>query len=439
MHGCDIRDPIHRTVGIEAEDMELLDHPFVQRLRHVRQLGSVYLVYPGATHDRFSHSIGASHLASRLWSAVIDRDGATLSERLTAEQITFLGRILRRAALLHDIGHPPFSHVAEVCLPPLAAVAIPAAWWRHGTPARATRHEDMSVMLIAALADGPRALLAAAEAQDIASFVHKEIRPSDAWAARFGADDDGLHDVMRSFVSGELDCDRMDYLLRDAYMCGTVYGNYDLDRLLDGQGLTAVNGRLARYIDANAVRSFEDYLLARYHMFLQVYQHKTAISFDLCLKQAVTSGEIELGLPGEALAYVEHRDDAVIESLYAAARREEAEWSRRFVNREPLKLVISAEGSRPEDQQLLERLRGVLKEVGIVSYEASSRQYLSRLPTVVGDAPLFASRKMLGRVMMEPIAHYSGLLTKYNEEIALTHLYVRRADWPRLRPLLAAI
>lgn len=436
MHACDIRDPIHRTIGVEPEDVALVDHPFVQRLRHVRQLGVVFLVYPGATHDRFSHSLGAMHLATRMWSSVTRRDGAVLAERYGAAQLPTLGRILRRAALLHDTGHPPFSHVAEAFLPPLAEVAIPADWWRGGRPERAACHEDMSVMIIAALSVGPSAPLSPEEAQDIASLVHKEIAPSSAWAARFGADDSGLHEVMRSFVSGELDCDRMDYLLRDAYMAGTVYGNYDLDRLLEGQGLAMVGGRLARYVNANAVRSFEDYLLARYHMFLQVYQHKTAVGFDICLSQAVRSGEISLALPGDAAAYTEWRDGAVVESLYAAARREGAEWSRRFVRREPLKLLMSAEGARPTDQGLLQQLRLGLAEVGVTGFEVNSRQYLSRLPLLADGAGLLASRKQLGRRELEPLANYSDLLKQYAGQVNLTHIFVRREDLPRVSPML---
>jgi HD superfamily phosphohydrolase len=436
MFACDIRDPIHRTIGVEPEDVPLVDHPFVQRLRQIRQLGVVFLVYPGATHDRFSHSLGAMHVANRLWASVVRRDGSVLVERYGAAQLPTLGRILRRAALLHDTGHPPFSHVAEAFLPPLSEVAIPAAWWRHGRPERETRHEDISIVLISALSSGPGALLSPEEAQDIASLVHKDIAPSPAWAARFGVDDSGLHDVMRSFVSGELDCDRMDYLLRDAYMAGTVYGNYDLDRLLEGQGLAMVSGRLARYVDANAVRSFEDYLLARYHMFLQVYQHKTAVGFDICLTQAIRTGEIDLALPGDAAAYVEWRDGAVIEALHAASRREGAEWSRRFVRREPLKLLMSAEGARPADQTLLQHLRAGLEEVGVAAFEVNSRQYLSRLPLVADGTGLLASRKLLGRRELEPLANYSDLLKQYAGQVDLTHLFVRREDLPRVTPML---
>lgn len=437
MFSCEIRDPIHRTVGLTAEEVSFVDHPFVQRLRHIKQLGLVSLVYPGATHDRLGHSLGALHLAGLAWSALLERDGAVLAEFADAAEIARLTRLLRLAALMHDLGHPPLSHVAEAFLAPFSEIDFPSAWRKGAAPDRRTRHEDMSVVLIAALAEGEGALLSPDDAQDIASLVHKDVVPSPDWRRRHGDDDVGLHALLKSLVSGELDCDRMDYLLRDAYVCGTVYGNYDVDRLVRGQGLAVAGGRLVRYVDANAVRSFEDFLLARYHMFLQVYWHKTAVGFDICLAEAVRRGEVQLAWPGQAAAYAESRDAAVTEQLFAAAKS--GEWARRLVRREPLKLVLAAETARSGDTEILERLRATLAAEGVESFEASSRQFLSRMPVLPGSGALYARRKIFGQPTLEPIARYSDLLQKYNEQIDLTHVYVRREDWPRLAPRLAPL
>jgi HD superfamily phosphohydrolase len=440
MHSREIRDPVHRVIGVTEEETRFLDHPFVQRLRYIRQLGFAYLVYPGAQHDRFGHVLGAMHLAGLMWSAVIERDRELLEARFGQANLARFRRLLRLAALMHDLGHAPFSHVAEHFMPALAATAFPAEWTpARETPARRARHEDFSVILMRALCDGPDPLLTPADAQDIASLVHDDIEPSGAWRAEFGADDHGLHALLKSFISGELDCDRMDYLLRDAYMAGTVYGNYDIDRLINGQGVAELDGRLVRYLDATAVRSFEDFLLARYHMFLQVYLHKTTVSFDLSLRQAVERGELELALPGDAAGYAALRDDTVVERLFAASVDGRHEWSRRLVRREPLKLVMVAEAARPEETALMERVRSLLRSLGLESFEVNSRHYLSRAPRLAADGSLFVRRRLLGRHVLDPITSYSNLLTKYNEQVLMTHLYLRRDDWDRAREALTAL
>jgi len=439
MFDREIRDPIHRTIGVTAEEVAFIDHPYVQRLRHVRQLGLSYLVYPGATHDRFSHSIGAMHVVGLMWSAVTDR-GEVLTERFDAATLRRLGRLLRLAALLHDIGHPPFSHVSEMFLPDFAKLDFPRSWLREeGKPKRRARHEDMSVVLIRDLASGDEALLDETDAQDIASLVHAEVKPSDRWHRDFGVDDQGLHALLKSFVSGELDCDRMDYLLRDAYMAGTVYGNYDMDRLVNSQGIEEHRGRLVRFVDTSAIRSFEDFLLARYHMFLQVYLHKTSVGFDVCLGEAVRSGEFDLQLPTDAAAYAGLRDSTVLERWHEAAKFPENQWSRRLARREPLKLVIAAERTRPGDEELLGQVGRVLEEAGVRGYEVSSKHYLSRMPLSSSDGMLYARRKLLGRPVLEPMARYSDLLKKYNEQIRVTHLYVRREDWSGVSERLARL
>lgn len=433
----EIRDPIHGTIGFSDRERRIIDHPYVQRLRHIRQLGLSFLVYPGSTHDRFSHVTGALQIVSRIWTRITETSGDVLKEHFENFDIEYFHRILRVAALLHDVGHPPFSHVSEKFMPKLADLDLPEGWVVGADPERRAKHEDYSVMLTAALSREKDTPIPPDEAQDIASLIHHDVVPSQSWEKRFGdigSGRVGIHRFLRSLISGELDCDRMDYLLRDAYFTGVAYGTYDCDHLISNLGVTERDGVLVPTIDSTAVRAFEDFLLARYHMFLQVYLHKTTVAFDRFLDKAMTDGEIEMVIPGDAEGYRKLRDSTITERLFEAAENPKNRWSWRLVNRTPPKMLFAASNANEEDSLLLSRLEAALKKAGVPFFRVDSRQYLSKSAPVgmnvsenVSD--LLVRRKMFGRIVFEPIGKYSDLLNKYNEVIDQSNIYVLREDY----------
>ncbi|HTM68101.1 MAG TPA: HD domain-containing protein [Candidatus Binatia bacterium] len=427
----EIRDPIHRTINFSEREKRVIDHPFVQRLRQVRQLGLSYTVYPGATHDRFSHALGAMHVAGRMWARMVETSGEVLRQHFSEDDLSYFRQILRFSGLMHDLGHPPFSHVSEKFMPAFDALDMPREWLITPKQDRQASHEDYSVLLIAALAADDAAPLSRDEAQDIASLVHHGVMPSPAWQKRFGEQEGskGIHRLLRSLISGELDCDRMDYLLRDAYYTGVAYGTHDIEHLIANLGVVEMPDRgLVRTIDSTAVRAFEDFLLARYHMFLQVYLHKTTLSFDHFLEQAIAEGEFELKVPGDAKGYARLRDSTMIERMFTAAEDERNVWSRRLVNRQPGKLIYKSTNGVPSEKALMDEVIGALKDAGVPYFEVTSHQYLSKsLPSVEGaggPSSMLVRRKMFGKYVYEPIEKFSALLTKYNESIDMTHLFV---------------
>ena len=242
-----IRDPLWNNIRLDPLTFELIDTPAFQRLRYVRQLGLAFLVYPGATHSRFEHALGTYHLARR---------ALTLFEE--HEDYASLGRdecmLIRVAALLHDIGHYPFSHALEEI--------------------GALNHEEVARPLIC---DG-----------EVAAILRRELgrtRPSESsrsFAARARAPLQGL-------ISGSIDLDKLDYLRRDAFMCGVSYGEIDVDRLLNA--LTLVRdpdtGQPTVGMVEKGLSALESLLFAKYQMYRNVYWHHAVRSATAMYKRLV--------------------------------------------------------------------------------------------------------------------------------------------------------
>ena len=250
-----IRDPIHNFVELCDEERAAIDTPVFQRLRGIRQLAMTYLVYPGALHTRWEHSAGVCHLAGRVVAELRSRPGADISDGDV--------RTVRAAALLHDIGHGPFSHVSEAVLDQ-----------RNGVRGV---HEAISVAIMRT-DPGLIEVFGQAGCDRAADLVAHE-------------GDFATRSALRDIVSGPTDADKLDYLLRDAYFAGVAYGRYDLGRLIDT--VTVINpGGAESYLgfDADGLWAVEGLLLARHHMHRQVYGHKTRIAADIMVERALTDG-----------------------------------------------------------------------------------------------------------------------------------------------------
>jgi uncharacterized protein len=235
-----VRDPLWNNIRLEPEALAIVDTPAVQRLRYVRQLGHAFLVYPGATHTRFEHALGTYHLARRVVAQLDEIEGRRTDP--------LEGLTVRLAALLHDIGHYPFSHALEEAgLPHHEALA--------------TRH----------LTTGP-----------LAAVLDRLGVP----AARLLPLIQGTSpSPLAGIVAGSLDVDKLDYLSRDATMCGVPYGVIDVDRLLTAVTLADGGGRLA--LHAKGLAALESLLFAKYQMYRNVYWHHAVRSATSMFKRLV--------------------------------------------------------------------------------------------------------------------------------------------------------
>jgi len=270
---AEIRDPVHGYVKMTEVERDLIDTPFVQRLRRVHQLAGSYLVYPGAVHTRFEHVVGAMHIAGQIAESLAPTSG------IDQEQV----QEVRIAALLHDVGHGPFSHMYEEVLAEKTDVT----------------HEDISQRIV--LETQIRDVLErnGFSAKKMSAFaVGKESR-----RPRF----------MNEIIAGGLSADIMDYLLRDSYFTGVEYGKVDIRRVIDS--LQVAEGRLA--VENAALYAFEALLLARYEMFKAVYFHRTVRAAELMLVQSMKLADDALGLTdlSDLNGYLELTDEIVLHRL----------------------------------------------------------------------------------------------------------------------------
>lgn len=240
------RDPIHNLLGFDRRRdrlvLELIETREVQRLRAIKLMGVSYVVYPGADHTRFSHSLGAAFLMKRVLERM-ERLRADPRFRPVAERLQELRERLLAAALLHDIGHPPLSHLLE------------------GFTGEA--HERWTVRLLRWPGGEAHRVLKAHDArlpEDVARIVERTFKPSFAV----------------KLISSQLDVDRLDYLLRDSYHTGVGYGRFDLEWLLHSLRIVERDGDWEVAVDLDkGLRAVESYVLARFAMYQQVYHHKT--------------------------------------------------------------------------------------------------------------------------------------------------------------------
>ncbi len=270
-----IRDPIHGFIELNDWEKEIINRPEFQRLRRIKQLSLSNMLYPGTNHTRFEHSLGVMHVATQMFDNIVQRDEQFLCHELNYDSSALERQrlLIRFAGLLHDIGHPPFSHVGENLMPPKLEQEGNREEQRY-------RHEDYSTAII-----GNRFK----EYIDDYKYNHLKITTDEICELLKTGPSSMQQLFWRNLISSQLDADRADYLLRDSYHAGVNYGKYDLKRIL--RTLTVLKDPETENfligIDKNGWHAAEGLIIARYQMFSQVYFHHTRKAYDKHIEKAI--------------------------------------------------------------------------------------------------------------------------------------------------------
>jgi hypothetical protein len=276
----EIRDPIYGFIEPSDSELKIINTQVLQRLRKIKQLALANLVYPCANHTRFDHSLGVLYVAKMM-----------VEKLLHGSQSDDKRRIVRFAALLHDIGHGPFSHVSENLLEKYSQV---------NTDEETEKiHEKLTARLI-----------------ETNKELKKIICPDDCKSITGLLSGNNLElSLMKEIVSGPLDSDKQDYLLRDSHFCGVKYGVYDLSRLINTLNKYEDNGDEHLCIEYDGINALEQFVLAKYYMIRQVYFHKVRLVSDAMIIRG-----IELGIEKDNIVFLKklfnYQDDEKYFNLF---------------------------------------------------------------------------------------------------------------------------
>jgi HD superfamily phosphohydrolase len=397
----EIRCPVHGFIQLDDWERDVIEQPAFQRLRRIKQLAFTDYVYPGATHTRFEHSLGVMHTATQLYDSIRRKCEPYFRRELAYNNEGFERdrRLVRFAALLHDVGHAPFSHSSDDLFP-----LKPDGKTRY-------KHEEYSAAIIRSELRG-------------AIEDHKLNENTELTANKVAALVEGSPAAKRALfwrvlISSQMDADRMDYLLRDSHHIGVGYGKFDLLRLISCATAMQVE-ETPLGIEEGGQHAAEALVLARYFMFTQVYFHKTRVAFDLHLREAM-----KLLLPGgtfpppteaglkEFLTW----DDWTVQGLFK--KGEGGEHAKRILERNHYREIRhSREVSTPQDLEEVQKWREKLGDLLVAEESARKSWYKTDLT----DIPV-----ALQSGDIKPLSELSTAI-KNLQEINQVKLYVDRGS-----------
>jgi HD superfamily phosphohydrolase len=399
LSGKAIRTPMLGFVELAPAELWILDQPPFQRLRRINQLGFSHYVYPGAQHTRFLHTLSVLEMGSRILRRMRDADATgTLGTAAVWEKRIELFRL---SALFHDVGHPPFSHAGEAALP------------------AGKTHEDFSIEVLSSYADFIDSRFSEVKAVEVAAVLDP----------RGATPIDPEMQVVYDLMSGEVDADKLSYLLDDSYFCGVNYGNYDSRRFIEtSRAYRDSTSAVRQAVEWGGLHVAEEVIVARYKMLIQVYFHRTRRIYDLVLSN-VLKHLLPSGLPSGLEDYLAWDDARVlVEARNCIASSEggpSSLWAERLLNRhhltpifDPPTVNFDAQEAQRYIGAMLE-LERVLEDDGIEHYRDDASKLPHRLTASTAKGIVVLDE----RDDPQPLYSKSAIVRALTQEIHLFRIY----------------
>lgn len=380
----EIRDPIYGFIHVSPAERALIDTEPFQRLRHIHQLALTSLLYPAATHKRFEHSLGVMHLAGRVYDTVVSNMGSEVKRRLyphMGENPDHWRRVVCAAALLHDVGHMPFSHAAEDELLP-----------------QGMTHESLTIKLIRSK---PLSEILASQPFNSNADTIVKVAVGEKNAPE-GLEFSEWESILAEIITGNFfGVDRLDYLMRDSYHAGVAYGKLDYLRLTDSlrilplpEGERDEEAPLRLGLTRSGLYSAEALIMARHWMFAQVYYHRIRMLYDEYLCRFLVEWLGERNYPTTVKGHLGMTDNEVYAAMRKAVGRKSAKghiWARRILAREHHALLNSLSGEvgladEEEFDAKVNSVRGIVGEERVLVLERGRPK--SRGGSLVQDFPV---------------------------------------------------
>ena len=416
MEWFEIRDPIYGFIEFNEWEKEIINHPIFQRLRRIRQLGFTDLIYPGAMHTRFEHSLGVMHLATKMYDAIVKKEK---NKRILFDHLSYnksgLERdrqIVRFAALLHDVGHTPFSHASEDLFP------------INPQTKKRFKHEDYTVAII----EGPL----------------KEHIENSPWNSNYNIKVDEITTLIEGIgkrvsfwkilISSQLDADRGDYLLRDSLHIGVKYGVYDVNRILVtlSLGIDPESKEPILGITEGGWHVAESLIIARYQMFTQVYYHKTRRAYDFMLKEAIKETIGEYPPPNKINNFLEFDDLRLWEIM-----RTNSTWFKRIKGRNHIRMVAETKETPIQGEiDRIERIKNILNSNKLWFWEDTPAEAKSWYKIKDDEEIKIITEK--GGVI-KPLSEYSVIVKSLKKQFAKSRLYVKPEDKNKAENLIKEV
>lgn len=407
----EIRDPIHGSIFLPEGEEALIESVEFQRLREIKQLGFSEFSFPGATHNRFLHSIGVSHIAGKIFDSIFK----AYPFQKPANKARFR-QMTKLASLLHDIGHGPLSHTTEVVMPSVSDLNISV--YPEATANRRANHEDYTIKFVtnSNIADLIKKYYSDINPYDVACLIDCKL-PCDETVFTDGKIN--YRTILSQIISSELDADRMDYLERDSFYCGISYGNIDRDWIIQNLTLHIENYKANLALNRRALYSFDDFLISRHHMHLMVYFHHKSVIYDEMLVRYLSSPDCQFFIPADLNEYVSYTDYKLYEHLDDVQDR----WAKRIAERKPYRVATELHNQNPERVATVEQ---ILANAGIDFIYTNSSIRLSKYHSTAteSESQIYVVDQYDKWDKPAPISASTQIFQKYEGTRTIDRIYV---------------